>query len=198
MSNLNLEIKKRLIERSNQKCELCQSSTELSVYFPLPIIKNEASYAVYVCKNCLEQIEGKKPREVNHWRFLSESIWSDVPAILAISYRQLKLMPNEAWAINLLEQLFLTEEIEKWAMEGFAPNEKHESAKQTKDSNGNILKDGDSVTLIKDLEVKGANFTAKRGTLVKNISLTANPEHIEGRVNGTQIVLLTMYLKKVI
>ncbi|NBU22117.1 PhnA domain protein, partial [bacterium] len=64
------------------------------------------------------------------------------------------------------------------------------------DSFGNILSNGDSVTLIKDLDVKGANFTAKRGTVVKNISLTADPTQIEGRVNGTQIVLLTQYLKK--
>ncbi|MGL5309699.1 MAG: PhnA domain-containing protein, partial [Plesiomonas shigelloides] len=43
---------------------------------------------------------------------------------------------------------------------------------------------------------KGANFTAKRGTMVKNISLTSNPEHIEGRVNGVQIVLVANFLKK--
>jgi protein PhnA len=46
------------------------------------------------------------------------------------------------------------------------------------------------------LVVKGANFTAKRGTTVKNISLTDNPEHIEGKVNGTRIVLLSKFLKK--
>ncbi|MGL5800184.1 MAG: PhnA domain-containing protein, partial [Plesiomonas sp.] len=56
--------------------------------------------------------------------------------------------------------------------------------------------DGDSVTLIKDLVVKGANFTAKRGTMVKNITLTSNPEHIEGRVNGVHIVLVAAFLKK--
>ena len=51
-------------------------------------------------------------------------------------------------------------------------------------------------TEIKDLVVKGANFTAKRGTMVKNISLTSNPEHIEGRVNGTRIVLVSAFMKK--
>ena len=66
----------------------------------------------------------------------------------------------------------------------------------TKDSNGTILEAGDTVTLIKDLVVKGAGFTAKRGTVVKNISLTDNPKHIEGRVNGTRIVLVSAYLKK--
>jgi protein PhnA len=65
------------------------------------------------------------------------------------------------------------------------------------DSNGTILEAGDSVTLIKDLNVKGANFTAKRGTVVRGIFLVAdNPEHIEGKINGQQIVILTKFVKK--
>ena len=50
--------------------------------------------------------------------------------------------------------------------------------------------------MMKSGEVKGAGFTAKRGTAVRNISLTENPEQIEGRVNGVKIVLLTCFLKK--
>ena len=66
-----------------------------------------------------------------------------------------------------------------------------------RDSNGAVLEAGDSVTLIKDLNVKGANFTAKRGTAVRNISLVQdNPEHIEGRVEGQRIVILTQFVKK--
>ena len=65
------------------------------------------------------------------------------------------------------------------------------------DSNGAVLEAGDTVTLIKDLNVKGAGFTAKRGTAVRNISLVPDtPEHIEGRVNGQQIVILTQFVKK--
>lgn len=52
------------------------------------------------------------------------------------------------------------------------------------------------MVIIKDLDVKGTSFTAKRGTTVRNISLTDNPEHIEGRVNGTRIVILTKFVKK--
>lgn len=66
-----------------------------------------------------------------------------------------------------------------------------------KDSNGTVLQEGDSVTLIKDLPVKGANATLKRGTLVKNIRLTDNPEEIECRVEKIKgLVLKTCYLKK--
>ena len=57
--------------------------------------------------------------------------------------------------------------------------------------------EGDSVTLIKDLDVKGAGFTAKRGTLVKNIKLTENAEPIEDRLNSIQIVLVEEFMKKV-
>ena len=66
-----------------------------------------------------------------------------------------------------------------------------------KDSNGNRLREGDSVTVIKDLKVKGASATIKRGTTVKNIHLTNNPEEIEcstDKVRG--LVLKTCFLKK--
>ncbi|WP_210484799.1 alkylphosphonate utilization protein [Microvirga antarctica] len=67
-----------------------------------------------------------------------------------------------------------------------------------KDSNGAILLDGDSVQIIKDLKVKGTSVTLKRGTLVKNIHLTSNPEEIEGRVEKVKnLVLKTCFLKKV-
>lgn len=66
-----------------------------------------------------------------------------------------------------------------------------------KDSNGTILAEGDSVTLIKDLKVKGSSITLKRGTLVKNIHLTGDPEEIECRVEKVKgLVLKTCFLKK--
>ena len=67
-----------------------------------------------------------------------------------------------------------------------------------KDSNGTILKDGDSVTIIKDLNVKGANVTLKWGTMMKNIRLTNDPEEIEGNVEKVRgLVLKTCFVKKV-
>ncbi len=67
----------------------------------------------------------------------------------------------------------------------------------TKDSNGNVLKDGDSAQLIKDLKVKGSSLNMKRGSVVKNIRLTDNPEEIECRDGKSTIVLKTCFLKKV-
>jgi len=65
-----------------------------------------------------------------------------------------------------------------------------------KDSNGTPLAEGDSVTLIKDLKVKGSSQTLKRGTLVKNIRLTNSANEIEGRAGGSTMVLKTEFLKK--
>lgn len=65
-----------------------------------------------------------------------------------------------------------------------------------KDSNGNILLEGDSVTVIKDLNVKGSSMVIKRGTRVKNIRLTDSPEEIDCKVDGSSIVLKTCFVKK--
>ncbi|PJB12033.1 MAG: PhnA protein [Flavobacteriales bacterium CG_4_9_14_3_um_filter_40_17] len=67
---------------------------------------------------------------------------------------------------------------------------------EVKDSNGNLLNDGDSVTLTKDLKVKGSSITLKRGTMVKNIKLTDNTDEVDCRVNKMAIVLRTEFLKK--
>ena len=67
----------------------------------------------------------------------------------------------------------------------------------TRDSNGTELKDGDSVTLIKDLKVKGTSTTLKRGTMIKNIRLTGDPAEIECRAEKIKdLVLKTEFLKK--
>ncbi len=111
-----------------------------------------------------------------------------------MSWRMLNRLSTEGWAQGLLDMLYLDDELLQWAKS--AGDSEIDGNDATLDSNGAILQAGDNVTLIKDLVVKGANFTAKRGTAVRNISLTNNPLHIEGRVNGTRIVLVTKYLKK--
>jgi protein PhnA len=69
---------------------------------------------------------------------------------------------------------------------------------ETKDSNGNVLNDGDSVMVIKDLKVKGTSTTLKRGSVAKNIRLTDDPELIECSVEKVKgLVLRTEFLKKV-
>jgi protein PhnA len=67
---------------------------------------------------------------------------------------------------------------------------------EVKDSNGNVLNDGDTVTIIKDLKVKGSSMVIKRGKTVKNIRLTNNPEEVEGKVDKSHMVLKACFLKK--
>ena len=65
-----------------------------------------------------------------------------------------------------------------------------------KDSNGAVLKDGDSVSVIKDLKVKGSSITLKRGTIIKKIKLTGSEEEVDCKFDGSSIVLKTCFLKK--
>ncbi len=67
---------------------------------------------------------------------------------------------------------------------------------ETKDSNGTSLNNGDTVTVIKDLKVKGSSMVIKRGKTVKNIKLTEDPSEVDCRVDGTSIVLRAEFLKK--
>ena len=71
-----------------------------------------------------------------------------------------------------------------------------EGAGVPKDSNGAELMDGDAVTVIKDLKVKGSSMVIKRGTKVKSIRLTDNPEEVDCKIEGSSIVMKTCFLKK--
>jgi protein PhnA len=71
-----------------------------------------------------------------------------------------------------------------------------EGALIVRDSSGNILQEGDSITVIKDLKVRGSSTVIKRGTKVKSIRLTDNAAEIEGKVDGSVMVLKTEFLKK--
>jgi len=67
---------------------------------------------------------------------------------------------------------------------------------ETKDAHGQALQDGDTVCLIKDLKVKGSSLTLKRGTTVKNIRLTDDPNEIDVRIQKTALVLKAEFVKK--
>ena len=125
-------------------------------------------------------------------------MWSTEPAVQVLAWRTLKkLAAEQTWAQDLLDMLYLEPEVQEWAEIGQADDSIDEDAEVLLDSNGVRLAAGDTVTIIKDLDVKGAGFIAKRGTAVRNISLNASlPGHIGGRVNGVQIQLAVQFLKK--
>jgi len=185
-------IEQDLLARSNGKCELCSAEAGLDAF---PVTGSDRQDDTLVaCATCRDQMSGGADLDPEHWRGLSDSMWSPVPAVQVASWRMLKRLSTESWAQDLLDMLYLDEELLSWAEAERVPAD--DSATPTRDCHGAILQAGDTVTIIKDLDVKGTSFTAKRGTAVRNIALTDNPEHIEGRVNGTRIVILTQYVKK--
>jgi protein PhnA len=182
--------------RSGAKCELCGATEGLAVYEVPPTSNGSADESVLLCATCREQIEDLERLEVHHWRCLNDSMWSQVPAVQVMAWRMLDRLSAEGWAQELRDMLYLDEATLAWA-QAMGTGSSGEGAARHVDSNGAPLEAGDTVTLIKDLNVKGANFTAKRGTAVRGISLVAdNPGQIEGRVNGQQIVILTQFVKK--
>ncbi|MEJ1992675.1 MAG: PhnA domain-containing protein [Maritimibacter sp.] len=166
-------------------CPLCGADAPLSSF---AVTGGPADASAEICATCAEQIDGTP--EPNHWRGLASAMWSEEPAVQVIAARMLAKLSGEDWARDLADQLYLDDETREW-VENVAAESQH------KDSNGATLNAGDTVVLIKDLPVKGGGFTAKRGTAVRGISLVAdNPEHIEGRVEGQRIVILTQFVKK--
>jgi protein PhnA len=101
------------------------------------------------------------------------------------------------WAVDLLDMAYLEDERLAWAKMGIREESGDGAAAIHVDCYGAPLQKGDAVVLVKTLDVKGATFSAKMGTVVRNIRLVEdNPEQIEGKVNGSQIVILTKYVRK--
>ncbi len=173
---------KEIFQRANNKCELCESKDNLSIY---EIFKSEDNdgYAL-LCEKCLSQIESQNFDEA-HFNCLNNTMWSEVPAVKILSYKIWKALGRN----DMIDMMYLTDE------ELAIANKEEEVIK---DSNGNILKAGDNVSVIKDLEVKGAGKTIKRGTVVKNIRMCDVPGHVSCKVDGIgQVYLKTEFLKKI-
>lgn len=167
-----------LIARSGGTCEFCGSADHLSPADVAP----EAD-AILLCPTCADD-----DAPAAHWRCLEGAAWSQEPAVQVAVFRKLGQL-DQAWATEARDGMELSPKAEAWVNQP--------SAITHRDSNGALLAQGDTVILIKDLVVKGAGFTAKRGTAVRGISLVAdNAAHIEGRIEGQRIVILTEFVKK--
>lgn len=164
-------------------CQLCGSEEGLTEYTVAP--KDET---ITICSTCAASIEEPTNNE-KHWNCLHDSMWSTEPAVQVMVFR----LFTKLGAQDQLDMMYLEDEVKGWAEEGMTDM----NAEPTRDANGTILAEGDAVSIIKDLPVKGAGFTAKQGTTVKNIQMVqGDPLHIQGRVNGTKIFILSKYLKK--
>ena len=188
-----MSIESELQSRSASKCELCGSTDALNVFAVEPKAADHPDHCALLCATCTTQIEDPGTADANHWRCLNESMWSEQEPVKVLAWRMLSHLRGEGWPQDLLDMLYLEDETLNWAKAGM-PND---DEPKHLDCNGVELTSGDTVVLIKDLDVKGSSLNAKRGTAVRGIALVPhNHEHIEGKVEGQRIVILTKFVKK--
>ncbi len=191
-----MSIERELSKRSGSKCELCGATENLKVYEVLPTKKGGLDESIMACSTCVDQIENPENVDLNHWRCLNDSMWSEQIPVQVVAWRMLSRLRSAGWPQELLDQMYLDEDTLAWA-QATGEGEDDENKIIHRDSNGVILEHGDSVVLIKDLKVKGSSMVAKQGTAVRNIRLDhENAEYIEGKVDGQTIVIITQYVKK--
>ncbi|MGV9002628.1 PhnA domain-containing protein [Flavobacterium sp.] len=189
---MSIVTEKRLRDRSNSVCEISGSDEHLVVYLVAPKTEDIPENCILITQNLKDQIDNPETMVANDWRGLSDSMWNENLPVQIVSWRMHARLKNT----DMLEMMYLEEESLEWA-KATGEADDDEGKVIHKDSNGNILKDGDSVVLIKDLDVKGATFTAKRGAAVHNIKLVWDDANlIEGRVENQTIFILTQYVKK--
>ena len=184
-------IESQLAQRSENSCELCGATDSLAPYAVTPVKEVDLDHSAHLCSTCIAQVDETTDLDEKHLLCLNESAWSTVPAIQALALRLLTKLSHTSWASDLADQLYIEDDVRSWAEDGM-----NATTVITVDSNNVVLQKGDTVTVIKDLDVKGANFTAKRGTIVKGIHLVGDGKLVEGKVNGTSIYLIASFLKK--
>ena len=171
----------------NNECELCKSTEDLSLFE----VSGKDDQAITVCATCKEQLNDDSKIDESHWHCLNDSMWSENDAVKVVAYRMLHKLNNQ----DLLDMLYLEDDVKAWADKGL-PSEDEEPEEVKKDANGVVLNTGDTITVLKDLDVKGSSIVAKRGTVVKNIRMGDVTGHIEGKINGTSIYLKCEFIKK--
>lgn len=190
-----MAINNQLEDRSANCCELCTNSQfPLSAYAVPPKSDDSIENQVVLCSTCSNKIESGDFTDTHYWRFLEGSIWSETPSVQVLSYKILGKLLQEEWAASARDAVYLDESLISWA----DAEETLEASKVIhKDSYGSVLESGDTVVLTQNLNVKGTNYIAPKGTIVRKIKLVAdNADQIEGKINNDTIVILTKYLKK--
>lgn len=182
--------------RSGKVCELCGAVNDLKPYELPPSSDSTIDDTILACEKCRMQLEKKEELDSAHWQVLTTSMWSEVPAVQVVTWRMLNRLRHESWAADNIDMMYLSEEHLAWA-KSTGDHENDGSVDLHKDANGHTLQNGDSVVLVKSLDVKGSTINAKMGTVVRNIRLVPdNSEQIEGRVESQMIVILTKYVRK--
>ncbi|QNK63888.1 PhnA domain-containing protein [Pedobacter sp. PAMC26386] len=192
-----MKLEEQLLKRSENKCELCGSGVTLRLYEVPPQSSSNEDNCLIICDKCEAQIDKKEELDSKHWSCLTGSMWSEVPGVQIVSWRMLNRLSNESWAMDNLDMMYLDDEKLAWAKAAGGLENDTDVPEFHKDSLGALLQTGDTVVLTKSLDVKGSQLNAKMGTVVKNIRLVDNnTDHIEGKIEGQIIVILTKYVRK--
>lgn len=177
-------------------CELCGKNGAAVIYEVPPAASRGAEGFVFICEACQKQIEKKAELDPAHWSALKETMWSEVPGVQVMAWRMLNRLRSESWAAEQLDMLYVDDDTLAWA-KASGDHESDGSVDLHRDANGNVLESGDTVVLVKSLDVKGSSVNARLGTVVRNIRLDPNnSEYVEGKIEGQTIVILTKYLRK--
>ena len=184
-----MSVSTKLNERCQGLCELCTTEPATHDYAVSPknndVIENE----VALCDTCLTNLDAEDAG--NHWQCLAGSIWNTEPSVQALTYRVLYANKDKDWASEIMSSVELDETVITWAVSAFIKQAVHV------DSNNTPLENEDTVVLTQVLNVKGANFMAPKGTVVRKIRLVPdNTDQIEGKVNEQTIVILTKFVRK--
>jgi protein PhnA len=178
-----------LQDRCEGLCELCTQENASIAYAVSPKNSDRIEHEVAICTVCAKEIQTASNLE--HWQCLAGSIWNTEASVQVLSHRILHGIREKTWANEILESVELDESVLNWSLSAFEQKQVHV------DSNGTELLHGDTVVLTQGLNVKGANFMAPKGTIVRKIRLVSdNPEQIEGKVNDQTIIILTKYVRK--
>lgn len=191
-----MKLEELLLQRSDHTCELCGSASLTQLYEVQPQDRRDENTCLMLCEKCRMQVEKKEPLDHQHWKVLTTTMWSEVPAVQVLAWRMLNRLRTESWAADALDMLYLDEEKLAWA-KSTGDHENDSSVELHRDAYGTQLHDGDTVVTTKSLDVKGSSVNARVGTVIKNIRLVHdNTEQIEGRIEGQLIVILTKYVRK--
>jgi protein PhnA len=92
-----MSIERELNKRSGSKCELCGATENLKVYEVLPTKKGGIDESILACSTCIDQIENPDNVDLNHWRCLNDSMWSEHTAVQVVAWRMLSRLRSAGW-----------------------------------------------------------------------------------------------------
>ena len=186
---MSTSITTQLKERCQGLCELCTTESASVAYAVSPKSNDAIANEVALCATCIAALDNKDA--AMHWQCLGGSIWNTEASVQALSYRILYSYKDLDWANDIINSVELEESVINWALSIYQKADVH------KDSNGNVLSNGDTIVLTQGLNVKGTSFSAPKGTIVKKIRLVPdNVEQVEGKINEQVIVILTKYVRR--